>query len=39
LNEKRFTKKHIHKMMIDAGLENIEFSEEEAFWCALGYRV
>ena len=36
--EQRFTKKEIHSMMIDAGLTNIEFSNEVPFWTALGYK-
>ena len=36
--EKRFTKVEIMKMMEDAGLENIVFSDEVPFWCAVGFR-
>ena len=36
--EKRFTRKQIEKMMIEAGLEKIQFSEKEPFWCVIGYR-
>ena len=36
--EQRFTKKEIHSMMIDAGLTDIEFSNEVPFWTALGYK-
>lgn len=35
--EQRFTKMEIRTMMEFAGLENIRFSEEIPFWCALGY--
>tara|TARA_B100001093_G_scaffold376453_1_gene361605 strand:- start:3123 stop:4520 length:1398 start_codon:yes stop_codon:yes gene_type:complete len=34
--EKRFTRSEIHSMMIQAGLENIIFSESVPYWCALG---
>jgi len=37
--EKRFTKKQIKQMMIDAGLENINFRDQEPFHCAIGYRA
>ena len=36
--EKRFTKAEIMKMMEDAGLENIVFSNKVPYWCALGFR-
>jgi ubiquinone/menaquinone biosynthesis C-methylase UbiE len=35
--EQRFTRVEIKKMMEFAGLENIKFSEETPFWCAVGY--
>jgi ubiquinone/menaquinone biosynthesis C-methylase UbiE len=35
--EQRFTKVEIKTMMESAGLENIRFSEEIPFWCAVGY--
>lgn len=35
--EQRFTKMEIKGMMESAGLENISFSEELPFWCAVGY--
>jgi ubiquinone/menaquinone biosynthesis C-methylase UbiE len=35
--EQRFTRVEIKKMMESAGLENIKFSEETPFWCAVGY--
>lgn len=34
--EHRFTRKQIEEMMTKAGLENIKFSEETPFWCAVG---
>lgn len=36
--EKRFTRRQIHEIMHRSGLERIEFSEQEPFWCAVGYR-
>jgi ubiquinone/menaquinone biosynthesis C-methylase UbiE len=36
--EKRFTKNQIIKMMEDAGLENILFSDSKPYWCAVGYK-
>jgi hypothetical protein len=36
--EHRFTSKEIRRMMEDAGLERIIFSENPPYWCALGYR-
>jgi SAM-dependent methyltransferase len=36
--EKRFTKSQITTMMTLAGLSDIEFSDHEPFWCAVGYR-
>jgi SAM-dependent methyltransferase len=36
--EKRFSKEQIFKMMSEAGLENISFSDTAPFWCAIGYR-
>lgn len=35
--EQRFTKEEIKTMMKSAGLENITFSENSPFWCAMGY--
>ncbi len=35
--EQRFTRVEIKTMMESAGLENIRFSEETPFWCAVGY--
>lgn len=34
--ESRFTKKQIFEMMQSAGLEDIEFSPNPPFWCAVG---
>lgn len=34
--EHRFSRKEIYKMMDCAGLENIKFSENTPFWCAVG---
>jgi ubiquinone/menaquinone biosynthesis C-methylase UbiE len=36
--EQRFTRKQIESMMLAAGLENIRFSEESPYWCAVGIR-
>jgi ubiquinone/menaquinone biosynthesis C-methylase UbiE len=36
--EKRFTRKEIKKMALDAGLEKIIFSENSPFWCFVGYK-
>ena len=36
--EQRFTRKQIVEMMSIAGLENIQFSEFEPYWCALGFK-
>jgi SAM-dependent methyltransferase len=36
--EQRFTKKQILSMMANAGLINIEFSQNVPFWTALGYK-
>lgn len=36
--EHRFSKEEIHHMMENAGLERIQFSDKEPFWCAIGYR-
>lgn len=35
--ERRFTKDQIYKMMISAGLVDINFSDDTPFWCAIGY--
>lgn len=36
--EHRYTRKQIEKMMTEAGLENIKFSDEMPFWCAVGVK-
>lgn len=36
--EHRFTREQIREMMMDAGLERIVFSDENPYWCAVGYR-
>ena len=36
--EQRFTRKQIEEMMLEAGLENIRFSDEMPFWCAVGIK-
>ena len=36
--EKRFSKKEIHKMMLDAGLEKIKFKKSSPFWIAIGFK-
>ncbi len=36
--EKRFTKEEIKKMMENCGLENINFSRNDHFWTAVGYK-
>lgn len=36
--EKRFTRKQIEEMMLKAGFENIKFSDEPPFWCAVGWK-
>ena len=36
--EQRFTKEQVQKMMETAGLEDIIFSHEEPYWCAVGTR-
>lgn len=37
--EKRFTREEIFLMMKNAGLENIKFSENFPFWCAVGIKI
>jgi ubiquinone/menaquinone biosynthesis C-methylase UbiE len=34
--EQRFTRVEIEEMMHDSGLENVEFSDDFPFWCAVG---
>ena len=36
--ERRFTRDQIRRMMQDAGLDGIRFSEAAPYWCALGFR-
>ena len=36
--EQRFTRKEIHKMMVNAGLIDIVFSEDVPYWTAVGYK-
>lgn len=36
--EKRFTSAQVKRMMEEAGLERIDFSEKEPYWCAVGYK-
>lgn len=36
--EQRFSREQIRLMMEKAGLERVVFSENEPFWCAVGYR-
>lgn len=35
--EKRFTADQIHRMMTEARLENIRFSDGVPYWCAVGF--
>jgi SAM-dependent methyltransferase len=37
--EQRFSKPQIRDMMTRAGLVDIRFSENEPYWCAVGFRV
>jgi len=37
--EKRFTRRQILEMMMEAGLEGIEFRDESPYWCAIGYKA
>lgn len=36
--EQRFTQDQIHKMLEDAGLTDIQFSDIAPYWCALGIK-
>ena len=36
--ESRFTRAEIESMMLDAGLQNVRFSDEEPYWCAAGFK-
>lgn len=37
--EKRYTKNQMHQLMQECGLENIEFSENEPYWVAIGWKA
>lgn len=37
--EQRFTREEIAKMLQDAGIANIRFSEKAPFWCAAGIKA
>ncbi|MGH8024792.1 MAG: class I SAM-dependent methyltransferase [Limisphaerales bacterium] len=36
--EQRFTREQIRRMMLQAGLKDIQFNPREPFWCAVGYK-
>jgi SAM-dependent methyltransferase len=36
--EKRFTRKQVDRMLMDAGFKEIRFSEQAPFWCAVGLK-
>lgn len=36
--EQRFTRKEIAAMMHEAGLDNVRFSEQAPYWCAVGIK-
>jgi SAM-dependent methyltransferase len=36
--EQRFTRAEIQRMMLEAGLRDIRFSEAAPFWCAVGFK-
>jgi SAM-dependent methyltransferase len=36
--EQRFTRDQIRRMLSDAGLENIAFSDRQPYWCAVGFK-
>lgn len=36
--EQRFTRPEIEKMMNEAGLENVRFSDQTPYWCAVGIK-
>ena len=36
--EKRFTKKEIEKMLLDAGFVDIKFSKNAPYWVALAWK-
>ncbi len=37
--EQRFSKQQIKTMMTRSGLEKIRFSDQEPYWCAVGYKA
>lgn len=37
--EQRFSRAEVERMMIDAGLANVKFSEQEPFWVACGIKL
>lgn len=37
--EQRFTRAEIKAMMENAGLDNIQFSDDEPYWCAVGTKA
>jgi SAM-dependent methyltransferase len=37
--EQRFTRSKIERMMLDAGLVDIRFSDKEPYWCAVGRKA
>jgi len=37
--EQRFTRQQIRAMMEVAGLERVTFSDQEPYWCAVGYKT
>ena len=37
--EQRFTRVEIGKMMTDAGLEDVRFSDATPYWCAVGVKA
>lgn len=36
--EQSFSRQQIENMMVKSGREKVEFSSNEPFWCAIGYR-
>ena len=36
--EQRFTRQQIERMLLGAGFEEIRFSDESPFWCAVGWK-
>lgn len=37
--EKRFTRKEIEEMLINAGFEGVRFSDSEPYWCAVATKI